>query len=109
MTTTLKPQAIRAQLREVAFLDGLTDGDFHFLSTLVAPAEFAVDELLFEEGQARSRIVFLVSGSVAIEKRGAGAPVRLSSLGAGEAVGEGLLLDDSPHGTTARALEPTTA
>ena len=109
MTTTLKPQQIRAQLRGVSFLEGLTDSDFHYLGTCVAPVEFGVDERLFEEGEARSRIAFLLSGSVAIEKHAAVAPVRLSTLGEGEAVGEGLLLDDSPHGTTARALEPTTA
>ena len=31
------------------------------------------------------------------------------TLGAGESVGEGLLLDDSPHGTSARALQQTEA
>jgi aspartate ammonia-lyase len=31
------------------------------------------------------------------------------TLGAGEAVGEGVLLDDSRHGTSARALQPTEA
>jgi aspartate ammonia-lyase len=35
--------------------------------------------------------------------------VRLATLGPGQAVGEGLLLDDSPHGTSARAILPTTA
>ncbi|HEX7942610.1 MAG TPA: aspartate ammonia-lyase, partial [Gemmatimonadaceae bacterium] len=33
--------------------------------------------------------------------------IRLATLGAGEGVGEGLLLDDSTHGTTARALTDT--
>jgi aspartate ammonia-lyase len=109
MTAALSPQAIRAQLRDVDFLDGLTESDLHFLGTRVVPAEFGVDELLFEEGQPRRRVVFLTGGSVAIEKHAGAVPVRLSTLGAGEAVGEGLLLDDSPHGTSARALEPITA
>ena len=36
-----------------------------------------------------------------------GRPVRLVTIGAGESLGEGLLLDDSPHGTSARALQRT--
>ncbi|HET7458023.1 MAG TPA: aspartate ammonia-lyase [Gemmatimonadaceae bacterium] len=109
MTTALTPPEIRAQLRGIAFLDGLTDGDFHYLGARVVAADFGVDELLFEEGQPRTRVVFLIDGSVAVEKHNAAATVRLATLGAGEAVGEGLLLDESPHGTSARTLEPTSA
>jgi aspartate ammonia-lyase len=54
-------------------------------------------------------LALVVSGAVAIEKQLNGRPVRLATLGAGEAVGEGLLLDDSTHGTTARALSDTSA
>ena len=51
-----------------------------------------------------------MSGSVAIEqgRRGA-AGARLATLGAGEVVGEGMLLDESPHGTSARAVAATEA
>jgi aspartate ammonia-lyase len=38
-----------------------------------------------------------------------GGTPRLVSLGQGEAVGEGLLLDDSTHGTTARVIMPGVA
>src|SRR5204862_4286549 len=50
-----------------------------------------------------------VSGAIAIETRHEARPVRLVTLGVGEAVGEGILLDDSPHGTSARAMSSTTA
>jgi aspartate ammonia-lyase len=100
---------IRAQLRAVPFLQGLADTDFHHLGRHVTAVEFGTDELLFEEGQPRRRMLFIISGSVAIEKHGGAAPIRLVTLGAGEVVGEGLLLDDSPHGTSARSLEPTAA
>jgi aspartate ammonia-lyase len=49
-------------------------------------------------------MAIVVSGAVAIEKSLHGRPIRVATLGAGEAVGEGLLLDDRTHGTTARAL-----
>jgi aspartate ammonia-lyase len=103
------PAAVRAQLREIAFLDGLTDGDYHYLSSHVDTVTYAGDATLFEEGAARTLFALIVDGSVAIEKKAGLTPVRLATFGAGEAIGEGLLLDDDLHGTTARAIERTTA
>ena len=105
MSTT----AIRDQLRAVSFLDGLTDSAYHQLARLVAPVRFECDELLFEEGAPRKFLAMVISGAVAIEKQMNARPVRLVTFGAGEAVGEGLLLDDSRHGTSARALQTTEA
>jgi aspartate ammonia-lyase len=99
--------AIREQLRTLSFLDGLTDTALHQLSRLVQPMQFECDALLFTEGSERKLLAIVVSGAVAIEKQINGRPIRLATLGAGEGVGEGLLLDDSTHGTTARALTDT--
>ncbi|MBW8769535.1 MAG: aspartate ammonia-lyase [Gemmatimonadetes bacterium] len=98
---------IREQLRSLSFLEGLTDTALHQLSRLVKPAEYECDALLFTEGTERTLLAIVVSGAVAIEKQINGRPIRLATLGAGEGVGEGLLLDDSTHGTTARALTDT--
>ena len=98
---------IREQLRSLSFLEGLTDTALHQLSRLVKPAEYECDALLFTEGSERKLLAIVVSGAVAIEKQINGRPIRLATLGAGEGVGEGLLLDDSMHGTTARALTDT--
>jgi aspartate ammonia-lyase len=103
MSTT----AIRDQLRAISFLDGLTDSAYHQLARLVTSVQYKTDEVLFEEGSPRSFLAMVVNGTVAIEKQMNGRPMRLVTLGAGEAVGEGLLLDDSKHGTSARALQPT--
>jgi aspartate ammonia-lyase len=98
---------IREQLRSLSFLEGLTDTALHQLSRLVKPAEYECDALLFTEGSERKLLAIVVSGAVAIEKQINGRPIRLATFGAGEGVGEGLLLDDSTHGTTARALTDT--
>ena len=105
MSTTV----IRDQLRAISFLDGLTDSAYHQLARLVKAVRYETDEVLFEEGAPRSFVAMVVSGAVAIEKQMNGRPIRLVTLGSGEAVGEGLLLDDSKHGTSARALQPTDA
>ncbi|NUQ20444.1 MAG: aspartate ammonia-lyase [Gemmatimonadaceae bacterium] len=65
-----------------------------------------VDSIVFREGEPRNLFAIVASGSVAIEKDdGSGRPARLVTLGAGEVLGEGILLDEAPHGTTARVLE----
>ena len=75
----------------------------------MAPVTYECDAILFEEGSPRDFMAIVLSGAVAIEKGMQGRPVRLVTLGAGQAVGEGLLLDDSPHGTSARAIQRTEA
>jgi aspartate ammonia-lyase len=98
---------IREQLRTLSFVEGLTDTALHQLSHLLQPADYASDELLYSRGDERRIMALVVSGAVAIEKPLNGRPIRVATLGAGEAVGEGLLLNDTTHGTTARALTDT--
>src|SRR3954470_962238 len=98
---------IREQLRTLSFVDGLTDTALHQLSHVLQPTEYACDELLYSRGDERKIMAIVVSGAVAIEKPLNGRPIRVATLGTGEAVGEGLLLNDSTHGTSARALTDT--
>jgi aspartate ammonia-lyase len=98
---------IREQLRTLSFVEGLTDTALHQLSHLLQPADYACDELLYSRGDERRIMAIVVNGAVAIEKPLNGRPIRVATLGAGEAVGEGLLLNDTTHGTTARALTDT--
>jgi aspartate ammonia-lyase len=100
---------VRDQLRSAQFLQGLTESALHQLSRIVTPVSYECDAVLFQEGAQRSFMAILVSGAVAIEKTVQGRPVRLVTLGVGEALGEGLLLDDSAHGTSARAVQRTEA
>ena len=105
MTTS----TIREHLRETRFLTGLTDTAIHQLAKLVTHVSYAGNQLIFEEGAPREVAVIIHTGAVAIEKSVNGRPVRLVTLGPGDSVGEGLLLDETPHGTTARTLSPTDA
>jgi aspartate ammonia-lyase len=100
---------VRDQLRQAHFLEGVTETLLHQLAKLVQAQTFDTDAILFQEGAPRRFMAILTSGAVAIEKSVNGRPVRLVTLGAGEAVGEGVLLDDSAHGTSARALQRTDA
>src|SRR4051812_12116843 len=97
----------RDRLRASRFLQGTPETALHQLGKIVDLREYAADELLFDEGTPRDFMAIIASGTVAIEKRHEGRAVRLVTLGVGEAIGEGLLLDDSPHGTSARAVVAT--
>ncbi|HVZ77615.1 MAG TPA: aspartate ammonia-lyase [Gemmatimonadaceae bacterium] len=101
--------SVREQLRKAHFLAGLTDSALHQLAQLVKPATFEPDAVLFQEGSPRTFLAILTEGAVVIEKHREGRAVRLVTLGAGEALGEGMLLDTTPHGTSARALLRTAA
>ncbi|MEK7401792.1 MAG: aspartate ammonia-lyase [Gemmatimonadota bacterium] len=100
---------VRDQLRQASFLAGVTDTALHQLSKLVELRTWDSDAVLFEEGAKRRFMAILATGAVAIEKRVNARPVRLVTLGVGESVGEGVLLDDAPHGTSARAIQKTEA
>ena len=103
----MSASAVRDRLRQAQFLEGVTDSTLHQLAKLVTPASYECDDVLFEEGAPREFLAIIVAGAVAIEKGLNGRPVRLVTLDTGQAVGEGLLLDDLPHGTSARALQHT--
>ncbi len=100
------PSDIADALRDTTFLEGFLESHLWKLSRHVTPLELTHDLLLFQEGQPRERFAILLSGAVAIEKASEGRSMRLVTFGPGDAVGEGLLLDDAPHGTTARTIMP---
>ena len=98
------PNALLEQLRQLAFVAGLPDQLLWHLARAVEVRPFATDDVFFAEGEQRRLFALVVTGGVAIEKSHGGRTVRVASLGPGEAIGEGLLLDDEVHGTTARGV-----
>lgn len=103
------PAEIADALRGTSFLEGFNDSHLWKLSRHMSPLELETDALLFQEGDERTRLAIVISGAVAIEKASDGRSVRLVTMGAGDAIGEGLLLDETRHGTTARVIMPGVA
>jgi aspartate ammonia-lyase len=102
---TLTPSALSDRLRGTTFLHGLPDGYFWRLSRAVTIESYAAGDVIFGEGEDRRLFAILLEGTVSIERSAEGPSVRLGTLGAGEGVGEGLLLGDAgKHGSTGRAL-----
>jgi aspartate ammonia-lyase len=103
---TAPTSVLADRLRGTSFLHGLPDSYFWRLSRAVTIESYAAGDALFGEGEERRLFAILLEGSLAIEKTGEARVVRLSTLGTGEGVGEGLLLGEGgAHGSTARALE----
>ncbi len=105
MTT---PTVTSAELRVFPFFENFPEENLWHLAKRMRVASFEPGGVLFREGEPRKLFGILTSGSVVIEKGPEGRAEQLATLGRGEALGEGLLLDETRHGTSARALEPTT-
>ncbi len=103
----LSPADIATRLESASFVAGFSEAYLWRLARAVTPRHLAVEDTLFEEGGARALFAILLSGAIAVEKGHEGRITRLATLGPGEAVGEGIFLDDEQHGTTARAIMPS--
>jgi CRP-like cAMP-binding protein len=94
-------------LKKLAFFAELPETLVWHLARAVERRELAADELLFEEGQPRDLLAIILSGTLSIEHDAAGQPMQIAALGAGEVIGESILLEDGEHSSTGRALQPT--
>lgn len=107
----MSPLSVADELRGNAFFDGLPEALLWHLARVGERVAYGADELLFREGDARAFFWVVVEGSVAIERtdaEGDGTAVRLAVFSPGSMLAEGSLLDDTPHGSSARATQPTT-
>ncbi len=94
-------------LKKLGFFAGLPETLVWHLARAAERRELAVGDVLFEEGQPRDVLAIVLSGALAIEHDVEGRSVQITSLGAGEVIGEAILLEDGEHSSTGRALQPT--
>ncbi len=95
-------------VREIELFRGLTDDEFVTLSKRLVEKNYKVGEFLFHENGPREDVFVIFEGRVELFKSNAyGVETRLAYFSKGDFLGEGSLGSDSPHSTTARALEPT--
>lgn len=94
-------------LKKLAFFAGLPETLVWHLARAAERRELAADAVLFEEGQPRDLLTIVLSGRLAIEHDVEGQSVPVATLGAGEVIGESILLEDGEHSSTGRAVEPS--
>jgi GNAT superfamily N-acetyltransferase len=95
---------IAAALEDAELFAGLTEEQGRRLATVCGHQTFEPGEEIFHEGESRTALYLVLSGEVEIEVAGRERPV--GRVGAGECLGEGVLLEDLRHTATAIARTP---
>lgn len=94
-------------LGTLAFLQGLPDTALWHLARAAEPVALVKGEFLFRSGQPRALMGVVLKGRIAIEQPHEGKTAEIIALGPGEVVGEGLILQNTHHGSDGRATEDT--
>ncbi|MEM7247072.1 MAG: cyclic nucleotide-binding domain-containing protein [Acidobacteriota bacterium] len=95
-------------LKDTELFAALTDEELTEVVNVVVQREVEAGAVLVEEGRPGEALFLVHEGKVKVEKTSGGDTITLAELGAGAAVGEMSLLDDSPTSARVSAVEPTT-
>ena len=95
-------------VREVELLKDLELEEYNALSCCLEEKRYPQDAFLFKENEPRKDIFIIYSGEVVLLKfTASGQEKRLAHFSSGDFLGEGSWADETPHSTSARALEDT--
>ncbi len=102
-------ELIKDFIKKVELFSDFTDEEINLISENVEVVNIEKDKLLFVENTPRKNMYLIYSGEVELFKTTPfGKEKRLSFFSKFDFLGEGSLVDDSPHSTSARALLETT-
>jgi len=77
------------------------------IAELFAERRFAAGEVVHHQGRRRGHLLLIIEGLVEVSRAAEARPgVPLITYGPGDALGEGVILDDAEHSTTAVAKTP---
>jgi aspartate ammonia-lyase len=92
-------------IKEVNLFSKLNEQEIEIISTHFVEKSYVTGELLFRENSNRNNIYVIKAGEVELFKKTPfGEEKRVSYFRRYDFIGEGSLLDDSPHQTSARAI-----
>lgn len=96
-------------IKKVKLFSDLNDNERHLLSKNIEVKKFKQNTLLFSENAPRKEMFIIYEGEVELFKKTPfGKEKRLSFFSKYDFLGEGFLMDNSPHSTSARAMLNTT-
>lgn len=100
---------INGFIKKVKLFSDLNDNERHLLSKNIEVKKFKQNTLLFSENTPRKEMFIIYEGEVELFKKTPfGKEKRLSFFSKYDFLGEGFLMDNSPHSTSARAMLNTT-
>ena len=91
-------------LSTLPFFAGVAEQQLWHLAKAGQETTYEPGELLFSLGEERHSLWVILEGNIAIESTEHAMSVRIATLGAGEVVGEGILLEEPAHATAGRAM-----
>lgn len=102
--------AIKDFLKKIELFKDLTEPERELLAASFVLKSYEKNSMLFVESNPRKNLFLIIDGEVELFKKTPfGEERRLSFFGKYDFIGEGALLDDSPHSTSARATLNTSA
>ncbi|HSW67540.1 MAG TPA: aspartate ammonia-lyase, partial [Bacteroidales bacterium] len=104
----MEKNRIIAFLKKIELFRGLDEHEFEIVASNIQTRELEAQTLLFSENTPRECIFLIYDGEVELFKKTAkGRETMLSVFGRLDFLGEGSLMDDSPHSTSARTKGKT--
>jgi aspartate ammonia-lyase len=101
---------LREFFKKIELFKGLNESELDFLSENVQEKEFSSNQMVFSESTPRKNLYLIYEGEIELYKKSAfGEERRLTYFSKYDFLGEGSLMDDSPHSTSARAMIKTKA
>jgi CRP-like cAMP-binding protein len=95
-------------LKKINIFSGLSDSDMEMVSQVSFMKKYSKKETIYLPGDRGEQVYLLKSGRVKISKLSEeGKELILTMLGPGDIFGEMILIDDSPPGTIAEAMDET--
>ena len=97
-------------LKKVELFKGLEAEELSKMVSQLEEKSFAADAMLFMEDDPREEMLFIREGKVLLFKKTPfGEEKTISYFGPYDFLGEGAIIDDTPHFTSAKAIESTSA
>ncbi|MCF8228418.1 MAG: aspartate ammonia-lyase [Bacteroidales bacterium] len=106
----MKDAGIVEFIKKIELFRGLSENGLETVVANITEKNMEQGEFLFSEGAPRQNIYIIENGEVELFKKTPyGEENRLALFSEGDFLGEGSLMDDSPHSTSARTTLPTKA
>jgi len=100
---------ITSFLKHIELFKDLSDSERELVAQKVQVRNIKADEFLFQENMLRKNLFLIYEGEVELFKKTSfGEEKRLTFFSKFDFLGEGSLLDEYPHSTSARSLLPST-
>ncbi len=106
----MKPEIIQEFIKKIELFKDLDENQNKLISLSIKVKEFEPNTIIFSENNPRKNLFIIYDGEVELFKKTPfGEEKRLTFFTKYDFLGEGSLMDDSPHSTSARSMIKTTA